>query len=33
MEFVADFSGSENILVDGENKFKTITQIHPFETK
>ncbi|CAD8179009.1 unnamed protein product [Paramecium pentaurelia] len=33
MEFIADFTGSENILVDGQNKMKTITIINPFETK
>lgn len=33
LEFTADFTGSENILLDGTEKMYTITNINPFETK
>lgn len=33
LEFVADFSGSENIYIENNEKMVTITKINPFSTQ
>ena len=33
LEFVADFSGSENVLLEDNDKMMTITKINPFSTQ
>ena len=33
LEFVADFTGSENVLLEDNEKMMTITKINPFSTQ
>lgn len=33
LEFVADFSGSENIILEDSEKMMTVTKINPFSTQ
>lgn len=33
LEFVADFSGSENVVLEDNEKMMTITKINPFSTQ
>ena len=33
LEFVADFSGSENVLLEDNDKMITVTKINPFSTQ